>query len=263
MKSSISDNSNYPLLCEQAASDDAIFAHFKRNPAYRRILEHVSYKIGRKYLDIIADENPQLLDLLEKFRENDKYGDPITYDFSNIGNFSPTTLRYAKVLSDLIKEFGSLEKLKIIEIGGGYGGQCKIISDVFKFSSYSLVDLYPCLKLSKKYLDKLGLKNVNYWTINDLPENQDYDLIISNYAFSECTKTIQEIYLEKIINKSLRGYMTCNFISFFGGVGSYSKKELITKISHTTRLLPEKPLTWFNNLVLVWDETKNSLDNSF
>ncbi len=121
----------------------------------------------------------------------------------------------------------------------------------------SLFLYLPKSRIKGKYLDKLELKNVNYWTINDLPENQDYDLIISNYAFSECTKTIQEIYLEKIINKSLRGYMTCNFISFFGGVGSYSKKELITKISHTTRLLPEKPLTWFNNIVLVWDETKN------
>lgn len=256
MRSSISDNLSYTLFCEKAANDDAVFNNFKRNNAYRRVLEHVPYRQGIKYLSIITDENPRLIDFLEKFKENDQYGNPIKYNFSNIGYFSPTTLRYIKVLSDLIKEFGSLEKMRIIEIGGGYGGQCKIISDVFDFDTYTLVDLEPCLSLARKYLDKLGVKNVNYCTSNNLLENQNYDLVISNYAFSECTITLQDIYFEKIISQSFRGYMTCNSINLFFGINSYTKKAIINKINNS-KILPERPLTWLGNLVLMWDRTKN------
>ena len=74
---------------------------------------------------------------------------------------SATTARYIKNLSDLINLFGSLDGMRIAEIGGGYGGLCKIISDQFELDSYTLFDLPDCLDLSKKFLDNFGIDNVN------------------------------------------------------------------------------------------------------
>ena len=53
------------------------------------------------------------------------------------------------MLSDLRALLGSLDDLDIIEIGGGYGGQCFVTSVVHSPKSYTLVDLEPCLALQK------------------------------------------------------------------------------------------------------------------
>ena len=41
-------------------------------------------------------------------------------------------------------------------------------------------------------------------------ENVEIDLVISNYAFSECNYETQDIYIDKILSKSKRGYITHN-----------------------------------------------------
>lgn len=254
MRTSISDNRRYPTFCEMAAKNDRVFLTFKRNLAYTAILEHVSYSQGKEYLEIILSQSPELTDWFNKFRENDRYGDPYIFDYGPHGEFSPTTLRYIKVLSDLRTIFGDLNNMRVIEIGGGYGGQCKIISDVFDISSYIIVDLKPVLNLAKKYLDKLKVKNVKFLTADALTKNEKYDLVISNYAFTECTKTVQDIYFEKVIMNSQRGYITCNFISDNFGLDSYAKIDLINKIENC-RIIEEKPLTHPRNCILVWDSS--------
>lgn len=252
MRTSISDNRKYPTICDMAAKNDRVFETFKRNLAYTAILEHVFYDQGKEYLEVIMSQSPELTSWFDKFRENDKYGDPYTFDYGIHGEFSPTTLRYIKVLSDLKTIFGNLENMKIIEIGGGYGGECKIISDVFHFNSYTIVDLEPVLGLAKKYLDKLRVENVNFLTSDALNKDEEYDLVISNYAFTECAKFIQDIYFERVIMRAPRGYITCNFINNTCGIDSYTKIELIGKIKNC-RVIEEKPLTHPSNCILVWD----------
>ena len=68
-----------------------------------------------------------MVPLFHRFRENDRLGSPLTCDYDACGRFSPTTLRYAKVYSDLMRLFRDLDGQRIIEIGGGYGGQCFVI----------------------------------------------------------------------------------------------------------------------------------------
>jgi len=53
----------------------------------------------------------------------------------------------------MIELFGLLDDAKIVEIGGGYGGQCKIIYDCFEPISYLMIDLGELLKLQEKYLN--------------------------------------------------------------------------------------------------------------
>jgi hypothetical protein len=239
------DYNSYLKVCEKAAKDESVFKNFKRHPDYTPILEHVSYQQGLEYLSEIKQNCPNLLKYMDRFLTNDKIGNPNVYYFEDLKiNISPTTLRYIKVLSDLINLFGRLDEMNIIEIGGGYGGQCKIINDVYNPASYTLVDLPEVLKLNNKYLK--DIENIILRNIDDLSEIH-YDLCISNYAFSEVERKYQIFYAEKIIKNSDRGYITCNFI-----VSENLSKEEIFALKLNYTIYQEKPLTYDGNLIYTW-----------
>lgn len=247
MRTSLSDNGIYPHICERASNDDTFFNNFKKDQSYKQILEHVSYELGISYLEVIKRDNIEMLKYIEKFKENDIYGNPDTFHYNDIDVISPTTLRYIKVLSDLKNLIGDLTDMRIVEIGGGYGGQCKIVSDYYNLSDYLIVDLDSALKLIEKYLNKLELNNFRLSNMNNLVEDK-YDLVISNYAFTELHRSIQDVYVEKIINNSKHGYMMCNII---GGIETYTKDELLN-LNKNVKLIKEEPLTHSNNFTIYW-----------
>ena len=119
-RTSISDDTKYPELCLRASEDDGVFENFKRNPNYQPILEHVHESLGQSYYNCVKVKYPEMLQFLDSCSKNDKIGNPCktTYSF---GNFSPTTLRYLKVASDLNHSFDNIKDMNILEIGGGYG----------------------------------------------------------------------------------------------------------------------------------------------
>jgi len=239
-------NSSYSQICLEAAHNDNIFNNFRRNPIYNQILEHISKELGDEYLKIISSD-PDVLKMINVLKNNDNYGNPRTYAYS-VGTFSPTTLRYIKVLVDIKNIFKTVDNFNICEIGGGYGGQCRIINSYFKLASYCLVDIKPALTLSKKFLDNYNIPNITYVTMDELL-NQNFDLIISNYAFSELPRPIQEIYLRKIILNSKKGYITYNEVTPY----SIRKNELITIIPKS-RIIDEKPLTFEGNCIIIWGD---------
>jgi len=161
---------------------------------------------------------------------------------------SPTTLRYVKVLSDLMHLFGTLDDLDIVEIGGGYGGQCKIIYDVASPNSYTIVDLPEVMELQKKYLYYNGIDEVQFGIPSWM---HHYDLCIANYSFTEVDRQFQDLYKEKIIAISRRGYITCNFLDQRAD-GSMSKAEILA-MKPNAIVLPEQPLTGRDNLIYTWD----------
>lgn len=55
---SISELSSYPKFCETAAKHDVIFQDFKRNPVYQHVLEHLDFKQGLDYLEVIEESYP-------------------------------------------------------------------------------------------------------------------------------------------------------------------------------------------------------------
>ena len=250
MKTSISDYDSYRQICLDASQNDEVFNNFKRNPTYTTILEHASTQQGEGYLQYILKSDLDL-SYIDKFKENDSQGNASLNKYKEpFGLISPSTLRYIKVLTELKNLFGSLDDFSICEIGVGYGGQSKIIMDYFKIKEYNFVDLPEPLKLTERYLNKFNYKNLNYYTSDTLPEKK-YDLIISNYAFTECVRSIQDIYVDKIINNSKRGYITCNHISNLFEIDSYSKEEL-SKLSKDCKEKPEEPITFNNNYILYW-----------
>jgi len=249
ISTSLSDNQRYPQVCLQAAHDYRFFNEFRRNPVYNKILEHVSEKLGKEYLNVII-KDAEILNVIDKFRANDAHGNPKMYEYPTIGMISPTTLRYIKVLVDLKTYFQTLDNLNLCEIGVGYGGQCRIINAYYKPASYCLVDIQPALALTQRFLDNYILRSViTYKTMNELKE-QEYDLVISNYAFTELPRTIQDIYLNKVILKSKRGYVTYNEITP-AEFNSYKINELVSMIPGS-KTIKEEPLTDPKNCILIW-----------
>lgn len=249
---SISDNQIYPNFCIKASTDLLIFSNFRRNDVYRKILEHVTYEQGLAYLGEIKKHNFDLSKNVEFLKKNDEWGNPELFEYPEIGKISSSTLRYTKVFTDLVSLFKNIDGLKICEIGVGYGGQCRIINSVSCPSHYTLVDIKPALMLTQCYLDNYILNSVlTYKTMNEL-DIQHYDLVISNYAFTELPRSIQDVYLKKVILNSKKGYITYNDISpsYFE---SYKKEELIDVIPNS-RIIEEKPLTHKNNCIIVWGE---------
>ncbi|MES2209898.1 MAG: putative sugar O-methyltransferase [Chloroflexota bacterium] len=244
-------------ICAQAASDPGVFSRFRSETAYLEVLDHVTQSEGAKYLKVLRRDYPELLrDSLDELRANDIYGSPNTYQYPDVGQISPTTLRYAKVLGDLSRLFGDLTGRRIIEIGVGYGGQCRLITSRWPVQSYTLIDLKPALDLARVYLGKFAndpVMGFDQFEFKD-PEADfvgPYDLCISNYAFTELSREMQEHYVGGVIRDSHAGYMICNFISGRFGIDSMSPEELLA-LHPGAQWLPEEPLTHPDNRILVW-----------
>jgi hypothetical protein len=248
---SISDTQQYKTVCINAATDDECFKVFKANPVYNGILEHVSEAQGNLYLDYIKNNSPELLDLIEDFKKNDIHGGTVRFTYPGIGDISPSTLRYIKVLSDMKNLFGDITGKKIIEIGAGYGGQCLVLNKLFTPSEYTIVDLDESSDLSKKYL-KINDINPRVIKISEIDDiNENFDIVISNYAYSELNKDLQDLYYDKIIKRSKNGYLTYNFISNLCNIDSYNREEVFNKFAEKRiKILDETPKTFENNLII-------------
>jgi hypothetical protein len=228
MKTSISDYKEYKEICLNASNDDEVFANFRRNHNYTPILEHTSYDLGKGYIEWLLKNNFDTTQI-DKLKLNDVQGGAILEQYDEpFGQICPSTLRYTKVMHEMELMFGGFDNKHIIEIGVGYGGQCKLIMDQWAPASYTLVDLPEVLALSQRYLRDSNYSNVYYLTQDQLPTDKEYDLVISNYAFSECERSIQMGYVNDVMKKSESGYITFNTISHLFNIDSLSKEEFQT-----------------------------------
>lgn len=201
---------DYLQVCKEAVEDDKVFRYFKSDKRFTSILEHCRIDIATNYLNQIKKDNPNLLNI-KAFKDNDKFGDAklqsIKYNGQNY-KYSTSTLQYIGVLSNLIKYLPSLNNMHIVEIGGGYGGQCKIIYDYFKPKSYTIIDLPEVCDLQKKYLklSDIDIISIHAEDVNEI----DSDLIISNYALTEVREPLLSKYTNEVVLNATNGYITCN-----------------------------------------------------
>ena len=154
---------------------------------------------------------------LDAFKENDSIGNPELYPYPGMtGTISPTTLRYMKNTFEMGFLLDGAEVGKVVEVGGGYGGLCRVLSKVCEFDEYILIDLPEVSALQRKYLDQFpDLKDkVTCLPSTDYPEIKDVDLFISNYALSECDLPTQMAYYDKVITNSKYVYMIYNLVNF-------------------------------------------------
>jgi putative sugar O-methyltransferase len=252
---SASDNGGYVAFVEQAVADHVVFSQFKQSPVYQQILEHTSEVQARQYLEIIAEQTPEFQSLWDKFAVNDLVGGANVVRFSDQCKLSPSTLRYVKVASDLTSLFGDgLQGAHVAEIGVGYGGQRLILDQLFRFQSYDMFDLPAVLGLVSKYLESHLLQSsYRTRTLNTHDGAKPYDLVISNYAFSELPTVVQRVYVEKVLRHAARGYLTMNSGTpkSLYAEERMSLDEIQSSIPNT-RVLEELPLSYPGNYLLVW-----------
>ncbi len=248
-----SDNGNYLRAVKKIVKDQRKIGNFKRNSDYRDILEHVSYELGSEYLKILENRNDLVFQNLKKLEINDLVGRPIQYSYGSY-TLSPTTLRYGKVASDLAMYFGKLDDFDVVEIGAGYGGQSLILDSFFRINSFTLIDLRDVLNLVEKYLDQHNLSSQYLTkTLNQMSKSSKFDLVISNYAFSELPRDLQLRYIEKILGNSSRGYLTMN-----SGLDFSARSHNKLSLNDLKNLLPkfevveENPLSSPDNYLIVW-----------
>lgn len=207
---------NYVQSCKDFVENDELFRNFKQDPRYTPILEHLSRYESDMYIsEIEENESKDLLteSILKSVKENDIYGNPTIFNYDKYGDISPTTLRYIKNSLDILNYFGKESEYdNILEIGGGYGGLCKVFSSFIKFKNYHLVDLSEVSSLSKKYLNKFDdiSSKITYINTENVPSIGELDLVISNYSFSECSEEYQKLYYENFIKNSKKFYMVYN-----------------------------------------------------
>lgn len=235
----------YSEFCLLASKDEAIFSKFRRNPIFCQVMEHFTRDQGEKFYNTIKREHKELFKYFSHFRSSENYGGPIVYNYGGI-LLSPSTLRYIKVFSTIVDCIGELEGLKIIEIGGGYGGQCKIIKDIYNVDYY-FVDLPEVNELAKKYLGKLGINDITFYDYKNI-KKQEYDLVISNHAFSELNREIQDYYNNMIIKNSKRGFFTCNVV--LNGNNGYNVSDY--ENMGNVNFIDEQPNTHPNNFIVYW-----------
>ena len=247
MGTSASDYSDYRAFCKQAATNDIIFGGFRRSYIYTEILEHVTENQGGQYLECIIKKMGQ--NALQEISYVDDVGKPCLFFYQKYGSWSPTTLRYVKVMLDLIENFGPLFNLDILEVGGGYGGQCNIIKHFFQDVKYSIYDLPEPLMLTEKFLNCFD-RSANLCNALEEIKESECDIFISNYALSELNQEIQDEYLDKIIPNSNHGYITYNRFDNSYPVEEFYQK--LQKIHKNCRKFQEYPLTFKENEIIIW-----------
>jgi putative sugar O-methyltransferase len=229
---------------------------FRRKYDYREILEHVTYTQGKSYLEQIQEYSPQnYIELIEKNRANDLFGNPYEYQYPGVGRVSPTTLRYISTAIDIFETIRLNKESVVAEIGVGYGGQAAILERMYGIRNYSAFDLPLVIQLSNVYLNSVNskLKFTSSGLSSD--KNTTWDVVISNYAFSELHRDLQLSYIEHVIAKSKSGYMIMN--SGRSNITGRSEGKLsldeIRNYIPNLQVKEEVPLTGPDNYIIFWN----------
>jgi hypothetical protein len=188
-------------------------------------------------------------------REFNRIGGPEKFHFKNLGWLAPSLLRYLKVDAEIESLFGNLNNYKVCEIGGGFGGQYYVSSRLHRFQSWTIFDLPQVLELQGKFLDACGdTRSGEVIFKSGIEIHPEFgDLLISNYAFSELTRDVQEKYASWMFKNFSNGYITWNTLSE-SKLGGIKLNELLD--SHNQlQILGENPLTAPGNLILYWSSS--------
>lgn len=206
---------DYVTACREFVTDDSKFKNFKQDSRYKIILEHISKEESDLFISEMKNSESLTKKQLKEFKENDLNGNPELHEYEFFGKMSPSTIRYIKNTLDIFNFVGDKEIKNIVEIGGGYGGLCKTMNVLFDYDNYVLIDLPEVNALSKKYTDQFSKLEgkVSQLSLNELDRIEDIDLVISNYAFSECSQPAQMKYYNDVVANSKYFYMVYNNIT--------------------------------------------------
>ena len=190
--------------------------NFKQNSDVNYMTEHINDKVNYygaknwynecKKINLLT--NNQIIELIKK---NDKHGNPYkVYVNDEIPTTSSNTLKYIYFgllqANHILKE--DIKTKNILEIGGGFGGQCLITQLIFnmldiKYDKYILIDLPNIINYQKQYLE---INNINQKCMfvttdeyNDMYIPNDI-FFFSSYSLSEISKEYRNLYYKLFSN---------------------------------------------------------------
>jgi hypothetical protein len=249
--------------CQIVAKNDSFYT-FRKHPTIIRMMEAFPVRTGR-WLFRRLKRNSYFQSLAGLFSTSDKVGAPrnllnFTLQEKNI-EMNPYTLRCVANILNLVElfsvdifspELSNNRSGIIVEIGAGYGGDCKIANDfsveyhkVAIGKRWNIFDLPSSTSLIIRWLNEFGYEA----QLNQDPGSlKDIFLIISNCAFSELSRNFQEWYFKEIITHARQGYFIENFgrkSSLFGG---FTRAEFIDRLKKAGKNVYELDArTWLSN----------------
>jgi len=240
----------YTNSLKRAAEDDIVFNFFRREPGVREIVEGVPDCVGFGY-HVKLKNTEFFKENLEKIQLNDKIGGPRLFLIEGQA-WTSTTLRYTWNVLDMRQNGVQLDFADVVEVGGGYGGLCRMIHAFHTPKSYTIVDLPEALALTKRFLESYGITNVNYMSCFEY-DVLSVDTFISNYALTELTRDVQDQYVNRLMKRASSGYVTFNSQPR-NADNQYSLAELQDSVSGESRIQQED-VKKSEFQVLVWSST--------
>lgn len=228
------------------------FSNFKSNDWVKRM-------VGTSSLEglFISNNSDLPWDEIQKI---DQIGNPPEtervlkiYDISTI---SLRYVHYANKILDIIKNY---PEIRIVEIGGGYGGMCAILNCIAKYrkikiDSYGIYDLKGVQEFQNYYLKKInqttdiGIKSVDFLDSNNLDLfTESYNYIISFYALGEFDEETKYNYISKVISKIKNGFILWNPHRSKDTKG----EDLLLSYHPNADIKKEEPLTSEHNLEII------------
>jgi hypothetical protein len=203
---------------------------FKGNPAYRRILEHVTTGQARLFIECARTEFATLWPavsavLPEIAALNDSLGKPEQSWFNEIGiTCSPSNLRYLWHALVVLRQIDALEqeRMHIVELGGGYGGLALYVRELAHFfktevRKYTIVDVPEAIVIQSRTAEELGvpLHVVNGLDADDLhlvsvPADGMQRFFVSAYGFAEFGRPLQDWYADRLVRHCQHGLLVWN-----------------------------------------------------
>jgi hypothetical protein len=188
------------------------------------VLNYIGITIedAKQYVDCIANEFPEFVEKMA----NRKYSDALL-KFCSIGKpslfyskalksvLSAHTARYIYHALLAIKQIQTKfpgQKVNLLEIGAGFGGECFWIQTIAPevVQSYTIVDLPLVCKFQEKILAHLGI-SCKFSTIPDRFSIDEAPLfVISSYSFSSLNNYYQDLYNKFYLSRSAGGFMVWN-----------------------------------------------------
>src|SRR5688572_227613 len=196
-------------FCELAASDDEVFKTFKENDRIKTIIENSTEDHKKKTIEWHNPKHPG--------------------DIRWWNDLTPTEVRYL-YLTILIetKLFKNFQRTgDIVEIGGGYGGQCEMFQRIsHTHGAYTIYDIPQVQKLQARFLGDHAIYPI---FPDGIPEATEHDLLISWCAWSELDINTRKEYVEKVILKAKR-FIICSNYNFYEDLGILYSYGIAPKI---------------------------------
>ena len=223
---SISGTMDWPRACLAFSSGAWTSKNFRKTHAVRQVVETLGPVDGRYFSKWIRDNAPEYL-TDRRVAAVDTWGDPIRWPAACLGTpraFSPTTLRYLAHALWLKREGFVKEGGTVVEIGVGFGGLAAM-NAVVSNATTIMIDLPPVIDAAMLQMNDLGLGK--FASIDHAKAADQDACFISNYAFTELSRELQDNYAAQFICHAHRGVILSNAAVFAGHMQSRDNNQII------------------------------------